>query len=75
MKFIHVDGDDGSMTIKDHQMNLVTGKEEGWFQNGWIYKVPDNFVVIIPLDKLGDHTYVYEYVSEHLVSELVFQGE
>ncbi len=73
-KYIHVDGDDGSMIVKDRQMNLGTSKEEGWFQNGWIYKVPDNFFLVIPIDKLGDHTYIYELIESSLVSELVYQG-
>ena len=73
-KYIHVNGDDGSMVVKDHQMDVITGEDEGWFQEGWIYKVPDDFEIIIPLDKLEDSPDVYVLVGNHPDSELVFTG-
>lgn len=74
-KYIHVDGDDGGMSVSPDQKNLATGTKEGWFSNGWIYKVPDDFKLVIPLEKLSDHIYLYELVSEHVDAVLVFQGE
>jgi len=74
-KYIHVDGDNGGMFVAPHQKNLVTEQSGGWFANGWIYKVPDNFELVVPLGDMGKHIYLYELLSDHPDTELVFQGE
>ncbi|KKN04027.1 hypothetical protein LCGC14_1101590 [marine sediment metagenome] len=74
-KYIHVDGDDGGMFVSPDQKNLTIGKEEGWFNNGWIYKVPDDFKVVVTLKTIPNHIYLYELLSDHKDAELVFQGE
>lgn len=66
-KFIHVDSDDGSMQVVE--------KQAAWYQSGWCYKVPDDFKLVIPLDKMGEHLYIYELLEDHDDAELVFQGD
>ncbi len=74
-KYIHVDGDDGGMFVSPDQKNLVTGQSEGWFANGWIYKVPDDFKIELSLEDLGKHIHIYEVLEGHPDTELVFQNE
>ena len=50
-KFIHVDGDDGRIRVASRQQDWGIG---------WVYEVPDDFEIVIPLEKLEDHLYVYE---------------
>ncbi len=64
-KFIHVDGDDGSMTIRDYLMT----------NNGWIYKVPDDFSITLSLEDLANCTYIHGLLNDHKDTELVFQAE
>ncbi len=50
-KFIHVDGDDGMITVKD-------GATTGF--NGWIYEVPNNYELVVTLESMEQVEYVYE---------------
>jgi len=43
MKYIHVDGDDGELTVLD-ELNTK------WI--GWVYEVPDDYQLVLTLEDL-----------------------
>ncbi len=61
--YIHVHEDDGTMVVNDDPTYGA--------MDGWVYKTDSRLNLIIPLDKLGDVTYVYEVLSDSPDTELV----
>ena len=65
-KYLHVDGDDGSIRVENHQLS--------WFENGWIYEVADDFEIVLSLTDMANHLYIYELLDSQDDASLVFRG-
>ncbi len=65
-KYLHVDGDDGSIRVENHVLS--------WFENGWVYEVPDSFEIVLNLQNMADHIYIYELLNDHDGAKLVRQS-
>ncbi len=61
-KYIHVDGDDGRITIEP---GCITGFY------GWVYKVPNNYTLNLTLDKVENRINIYELFDDDKQTELV----
>ena len=68
-RYIHVNMDDGSMIVRNY---LAVGGPND--QTGYVYRVPDDFELIIPLEDMGNYIYIYELLDNTVGSELVFQS-
>lgn len=53
-KFIHVDGDDGRISVKD---GCVTGFY------GWVYEVPNNYTLALTLNSIENGINIYELLD------------
>jgi hypothetical protein len=63
-KYIAVNGDDGSIRVID------TLEAPELYREDFVYEVPHDFVLSIPLDKMSD-PYLYEYLDNHPQVKLV----
>ncbi len=54
-QFIHVDGDDGTITVADEQIEAFAG---------WVYKVEDTFSHILKPKDLEGYSYLYELLEQ-----------
>ena len=63
-KYIHVDGNDGSMVVGPTQQVKGPGL-------GWVYKVPDDYSIVLGLEELGNYTYIHELFHDDADAELV----
>ncbi len=54
-KFIHVDGDDGRITVKD---GCITGFY------GWVYEVPNNYRLDFSLERIENQINIYNLLDD-----------
>ena len=53
--YIHVNGDDGEILLKD---------EPDFDYDGWVFEVSNDFVLKIPLTQLDGRMYIYEWLLD-----------
>lgn len=56
MKYIHMSGDDGTLSVRDKA-------EKAWY--GEIFEVPDDFRLELDLEELDGYTHLYEMLHGH----------
>lgn len=54
MKFIHVCGDSGKITVRDEL-------DPDW--DGWVYEAPNDFKLVLTLEEMSGQSYVYEVLG------------
>ncbi len=58
MKYIHVHGDNGKITVQDS----YKGPDGDY---GWVYEVPDGFEIGLTLDKMNGLEAIHELFIDH----------
>jgi len=64
MKYIHVDGDDGMIYVKD---------EPNHYYNGWVYEVLDNYTFTITLKNMEEQINIYELFDSDPNARLILK--